>query len=99
VTVAERLDAYLACGLDLYLDADDRLRVRGPATLRDAARPSICRQKAAIVAHLLDLRPSQRPAAAGAVGSDRSLGRAADHESAVRPQLVMMLRVGNGVCP
>jgi len=56
ITAYERLDGYLRAGLDLYLDADDNLRLRGPLSLRDAARPAILMHKSELVAALRALR-------------------------------------------
>jgi hypothetical protein len=52
MTPAERLDGYLRCGLDLFLDAHDRLHVRGPLRLRDAARPSLAMHRDEMIAEL-----------------------------------------------
>ena len=66
MTPAERLDAYAARGIDVYLGTDGRLRVRGPAWLRDAARPTILQHRSALIAYL-----SQT---AGAVDRESSAG-------------------------
>ena len=52
MTVGELLDAYASVGLDIYLDSDDQLRVRGPQRLRDAARPKLKRLKADLIEYL-----------------------------------------------
>jgi hypothetical protein len=56
MTPRDRLDAYASLGLDLYLDGDDNLRLRGPRGLRDAARPAILAHKAELVDELRRLR-------------------------------------------
>lgn len=52
MTVSERLDAYVKRGLDITLNAEGNLRVRGPAWLRSLAREAILKHKDEIVAHL-----------------------------------------------
>lgn len=55
MTIRDRLDAYVARGLDVTLTADRQLSVRGPSWLRDLARPSLLQHRDAIVAYLADL--------------------------------------------
>lgn len=52
MTVAERIDGYLRCGLDLFLGTDDRLRVRGALWLREVARPSLAMRRDELIAEL-----------------------------------------------
>ena len=52
LAIRDQLDAFAALGLRVYLDDGGALRVRGPTTLIDAARPALRRQRAAIRDHL-----------------------------------------------
>ena len=52
MTASERLEAYLALGLDVFLGADGRLRLRGRRFLVDAAKPSIAQHRAALETQL-----------------------------------------------
>lgn len=51
LTIADRVDAFAALGLELYLD-DGQLRASGPAALIEAARPVIALHKIALVRYL-----------------------------------------------
>jgi len=52
----ERLDAYCRMGLDLFLDGDDRLRVRGPKEIRDVARPALLLHRDSVITELKRMR-------------------------------------------
>jgi hypothetical protein len=54
-TPAERLDAYLTRGLEVFLGADNLLHARGPQWLRSAARPSLRQHRDELIAFLAAL--------------------------------------------
>jgi hypothetical protein len=52
MNAADRLTCYAVTGLQITLSDDGRLRVCGPDHLREMARPSLLRHKAALVVEL-----------------------------------------------
>mgnify|MGYP001611786034 CR=1 FL=1 len=53
----DRVDAFAALGLVLYLDDAGQLRARGPQLLLEAARPALRLHRPALLAYLRSTTP------------------------------------------